>query len=325
MAHGPRKARPSRLVDSHWVCVLIAGGSMVLVGCSSHVAPRTDVPEPASSPPLTQSPAGFVASWTVPSGGASRLARSCRTVAGVEERVAHGLGLAIGIALVVGLTSVACSVTTTRVRAGATATAPTASLAGPTTVPMTLPTGPTTALDVTSTTDVSPVTTLLTEAPSTTIPPEPTDAKAAAAAIRDAYATLINVNATPSQLQNSVQAQNPAGLGTWQQAKNLMTGASVVVYSVRFTSAVAAVVVFQFFYEGGISPIFPRPLDGGAVYAKGHWQIDTVTACGLAVGAGYSCPGYSAQSPTTDTVPPDVTVPTNAPGTVTEGHASSGG
>ena len=68
-----------------------------------------------------------------------------------------------------------------------------------------------------------------------------------------------------------------------------MTGASVVVYKIQFTSPTSAAVVFQFFWNGGPSPIFPHQLDGTVIYTDGHWRIDQATACNLAATAGFSC------------------------------------
>jgi hypothetical protein len=132
----------------------------------------------------------------------------------------------------------------------------------------------------------------------------PGDTPAAEAAIRDMFATLINPQASTGQRQQIVTGPiGPQGVTEWQQATPEMVGASVIVYKITFTSDIAAAVVFQFFYNGGPSPIFPDPIDGGVIYSDGHWRIDQATGCSLALVAGYSCGVPGAKPPTTDTVP----------------------
>jgi hypothetical protein len=127
----------------------------------------------------------------------------------------------------------------------------------------------------------------------------------AEAAIREVFATLINPQATAEQRRQIVTGPSgPQAAAEWAQGTPDMVGASVVVYKIQFTSMTAAAVVFQFFWNGGPSPIFPHPLDGTVVYLNRHWRIDQATACSLAAGAGFSCGIAGAKPPTTDTVPP---------------------
>jgi hypothetical protein len=142
-------------------------------------------------------------------------------------------------------------------------------------------------------------------APTTTLAPGDAEADAA---IRDVFATLINPNATSAQRQQIVTGPSSAqGDAEWARGTPDMVGASVAVYRIRFTGPTAADVVYQFFWNGGPSPIFPHPIDGVVIYSDGHWRIDQATACGLAVVAGFPCGDPNAKPPTTDTVPPTTT------------------
>ncbi|MCU1360789.1 MAG: hypothetical protein JWN99_2078 [Ilumatobacteraceae bacterium] len=127
------------------------------------------------------------------------------------------------------------------------------------------------------------------------LPPQPdaaADPGGAETAIRFAYGHWILVDLDAELRGHLVENGEEHADGMAAKMSSSQAGldyATIGVDSVTFIDAQHADVMFQVYWLGQPSPVYPEPRRGAAVLQDGTWRVAAATVCLLAVSSGLGC------------------------------------